>query len=335
MDISNPSLRNALRGAANLLARDRVPITVRAHGSGARQSNFREQVLRTVFGPTTSAKAGARELANILSRSMDNRSPPVGLFVCAVDHVTTEKRDCYIWLFPQEEAFSFDGGQIQLEVIFSKESQARKSAIFGGKNTRSHFWKGHAHDAGARDGAMTKWWLERFLDSDFAVTKEEGSMVLMRRLKVLSAACSDLEDKKVVADAITSLRRQARTEWSLQGVAQDLLPEHMHEKFMEGIQDEMRHGRFELDKAGLESLSPYRVFRLAGDVMVMAPMSDKKGGASVSDTEGGTSVEVEDGRLIVSGEIEEEDVKHRKPSKKVRASPTSLGGGRRVTARDG
>jgi hypothetical protein len=247
---------------------------------GRRRSNAsRDACLSLAFGSEVEADAAADALAGRLASAMDGRSPTNLLILGA----TRDDRlgSVRVWTFPRDDAFRFTesaGPAIELLAdVFSRTSGLRKAARFDGENHDGSFIGGDALDfqTGSNSFEVANYWIGRFLDCQLGVTPTVGTQLVARALRKLDEKLSDPHERQTLTVAAMSLRASPRTNWTLQDIAEQFLPDSMREPLLAASdKPEMNQAPFQLNHELFDTLVATRVFSLESGVVVTSPISE-------------------------------------------------------------
>ena len=169
---------------------------------GEAKNDSRSAILSYLYDPNQK-KAGI--IAERLSRVTTKRSG-LGLMFSIVGQNEKGENKLIISRFPADHGLLAEERKSKLSVqfidqVFLKNSFSYKSALFSGNSQSKGFWEGRAVDRQAqdRDSGISKYWINEFLDADFATTSAAGS----RRLGMaLRASINETEDDSVREELI-------------------------------------------------------------------------------------------------------------------------------------
>jgi hypothetical protein len=129
-----------------------------------------------------------RSIALRLQSITTNRSG-LGLLFIMLGKSDSGKRRIVLSRFPAETGILAEEiGQslsvVFIEKVFMKNALAYKSAVFEGTSFDGEFWKGQAIDKQiTADNIMAHYWINEFLQADFATTGERGTRSLALALR--------------------------------------------------------------------------------------------------------------------------------------------------------
>ena len=270
------------RSIANAKFDDRVRVAFRVDAD-TRTNDVRDLVLAYGFGDEEAASDAAAKLAVRLAGSMDQRSR-IGLFIVAAT-IEDPSRTVYLWVFPRDEAFRFRTGtrgpSIQvLTDVFSQTSMLRKAARFSGRNRRNEFILGRVLDFQVRQKAKVAadFFISEFLMCSFGTYANSGTRILARAFRSAFDNGSP-EDQAELFNTMMNLRSSPGTEWSPQGIADELLSGGARDLFLKAIADEgTRATTFRFQPEIFDKAVGYRIFQLENGIYVSVPF-DQIGGA--------------------------------------------------------
>lgn len=278
------TLRNALdRSLKNAFDSNRltqVTLNVDTEPEAGRSSPIRDAVRELALSPRSpQAAVGAAALAAQLSKAMDERSPDCLFLAAAYREDGSDDRQVALWIFPQDEAFRFSPTQHDIELltdIFSRTSGLRKMALFRGQEGRTHFLNAQVLDyQTGRADDVARFWIERFLDAELAITPKAGTRLLADALKRASDADLTAAENRQVHAAAVALHSMPTAEWSLEQVANQFLSGKARESFLATADnDETRTSVFRIDHDTLSTGLAYRSFQLPNKVLVSAPIDE-------------------------------------------------------------
>jgi hypothetical protein len=275
-----------------------------------RSHPVREHVMKLAFGQTRTPLAAMSDLAARLSGHTDNRMGPA-LMLTTIEEDLARRR-VTMFLFPEQDTFTLK--TLREEAILERlrafvlRSKLRKVARFEGKNIDSHFIQGEVVDLliGSDPRSAADYWVDAFLDAEFSINDQKGTRLIASALKAVFNLAS-AEDKQAVMEAATSLMANRRQTWSLNKVADRLIPDSLRESFLSHApNDQTATSEFYLDKDLLRQQINYRVFQLQTGVWVSAPFSEV--GETVTLTTDGSTR-----RLTCRGVVVGEKVQRDKP----------------------
>lgn len=287
----------------------------------------RELLMKIAFGETKSPSSAMAKLATRLCRHTDGRTGG-SLLVVTVDEAGDSRR-VSLYVFPEENGYQLDLEGADEAVLkklttFVLHHRLRKVARFEGKNIASHFIKGEVVDyqIGTDIKTAAEYWVASFLKADFAINTHAGTTLVVQALKTSFEEARSPQMRAKVTDIGRALVTDKRKTWSLQTIADRFVPKALRATFC-GVapNDDMRLGKFSLNKELLSSKANLRQFELEDGTVVSAPFS------SIGDAKAKKTVRLtgtaENLRLMASGRVIHDTVKTgrvRKPSKKERRS---------------
>jgi hypothetical protein len=249
----------------------------------------RTLLLEFSFGDSTIASTASLKLSEKLADSMDNRSPAALLMLTCLKGGS--KRRTILWAFPQESGFQFrsntSGARIRLlNDIFSHSSRLRKAALFEGRNSPSGFLSGRIIDLQAvgSTGTGADFWVDQFLDCQFALSGVTGTRRLANYLRAAHDSLTDQADKDQVFNTIVAIRTSPTKNWSYKRVASRFLTDPARTQFMSRIPTRETNLVFTFDRNEFEKRLNFRVFETQRGVYVSAPFGTI--GTAVQLTEG-------------------------------------------------
>jgi len=250
----------------------------------------RELLLKLAFGQTRSPLTAMTELASRLCVFTDNRMGS-SLMLTTVEESGARRR-VTMYTFPEQDTLTLrtlsDEAILERLRTFVMRSALRKVARFEGKNIDSHFIQGEVADPliGKDARSAADYWLDAFLDAEFSINDQKGTRLVAAALKSAFKLAS-AEEKQAVMEAAIALMADRRQAWSLEKVADKLVPEGLREAFLVvAPNQETARSQFYLDKDLLRQQINYRVFQLDTGVWVSAPFSEV--GETVKLTGGGS-----------------------------------------------
>jgi hypothetical protein len=211
-----------------------------------------------------------------------DRRPGSSLLVTAVEELGPRHR-VSLYVFPEEESYTIRSlGTEATEALVEKltsfvlKSHLRKVARFEGKEIKSHFLQGQVADfqIGSDPRTAADYWVAAFLEAEFAVNEEKGTRSVADGLKKAFEK-ADADGKQSVMEAATALVASGRSVWSMDKIANDLIPSELRAAFLSVVKNEdARKEKFNLGKALLKERINYRVFRLDTGVWVSTPFGE-------------------------------------------------------------
>lgn len=236
----------------------------------------RQLLLNFSFGGATTAATASQQLSEKLADSMDYRSPPALLMMTCLEN--GRQRRTIMWAFPQETGFQFRsntaGARIRLlKDIFSHSSRLRKAALFEGRNRRSGFVSGRIidHQALGLSGAGADYWIDKFLECQFALSGVMGTRRLAGYLRAAHDSLSNQTDKDQVFSAILAIRTSPTRNWTYQRVASRFLAGDAQAEFLGRIPVRERALAFSFDRDEFEKRLNFRVFETQNGIYISAP----------------------------------------------------------------
>ncbi len=245
-------------------------------GTAIGTHSVRQMLLKFSFGRPLAAAKASQQLSEKLADSMDNRSPPALLVMtCSKD---AKRRRTVLWAFPQESGFQFRtdtaGARIRLlKDIFSHSSRLRKAALFEGRNQSSGFASGRIidHQALGSSGTGADYWVDRFLECQFALSGTIGTRRLAGYLRATHDSLVSQIDRDQVFSAIVAIRTSPKKNWSYQRIASQFLSGQAQTDFLSRIPARERALAFAFDRSEFEGRLNFRVFQTQQGVYISAP----------------------------------------------------------------
>lgn len=247
-----------------------------AAGSTIVSHPVRTLLLEFSFGAPPTAVAASRRLSEKLGDSMDYRSPDTLLMLTCLKEGS--KRRTILWAFPQESGFQFRsddaGSRIRLlNDIFSHSSRLRKAALFEGRNQPAGFVSGRIidHQALGSSGAGADYWVDKFLECQFALSGVIGTRRLAGYLRAAHDCLTTQPDKDQLFSTILAIRTSPTTNWTYQRVANQFLSGPAQTEFLSRIPARERGLAFSFDRDEFEKRLNFRVFETKQGVYISAP----------------------------------------------------------------
>lgn len=236
----------------------------------------RQLLLDFSFGAAATAVTASRHLSEKLGDSMDYRSPPALLMLtCLKDR---SRRRTIMWAFPQESGFQFrsdgKGSRIRLlKDIFSHSSRLRKAALFEGPNQPSGFVSGRIidHQAIGSFGAGADYWVDKFLECQFALSGVMGTRRLTGYLRSAHDALTTQPERDQVFSTILAIRTSPTRNWTYQRVADQFLAGVAQNEFLLRIPARERNLAFAFDRKEFEQRLNFRIFETQQGIYISAP----------------------------------------------------------------
>jgi hypothetical protein len=207
---------------------------------------------------------------------MDYRSPPALLMLTCLEK--GPQRRAVMWAFPQDSGFQLRtdtrGSRIRiLNDIFSHSSRLRKAAMFEGRNRPSGFASGRIidHQAIGSSGAGADYWVDRFLECEFALTGTMGTRRLAKYLRSAHDSVTTQPEKEKLFSAILAIRTSPTKNWTYDRVAKQFLNGAARTEFLSQIPKQERTLPFAFDRSEFETRLNFRVFETRDGVFVSAP----------------------------------------------------------------
>jgi hypothetical protein len=242
-----------------------------------RSSETRDALMDLAFNDASTGVAAALSLATRLGRAMDNRSQSHLLVLAG--WVAASQGSVTVWAFPRDDAFRFNASERPtvelLENVFSQTSSLRKAARFSGEAHDASFISGQALDfqTGRTSIDVANYWIGRFLDCVLAVTPVAGTELAAGAIRKLNEGLTDPEERQQLNIAVLALRHSQRPTWTLDEIAETLLPPALGERLIASSdRPEMNQARFSLESRTFDRLLATRVFSLESGVVVSSPL---------------------------------------------------------------
>jgi hypothetical protein len=236
----------------------------------------RTMLLKFAFSDAVAALSASQQLSERLGDSMDFRSPATLLVLTCLKKGSRCRT--ILWTFPQESGFQFRadtaGARIRLlNDIFSHSSRLRKAALFEGRNRRSGFVSGRIidHQAVGSTGAGADYWVDKFLECQFALSGVMGTRRLATYLRAAHDSMTSQDDKDQVFGAIVSIRTSPVKNWTYQRVAKRYLADSVRDDFLSRIPDRERNLPFSFERTEFENRLNFRVFETQQGIYISAP----------------------------------------------------------------
>ncbi|MCA9178429.1 MAG: hypothetical protein KDB14_28405 [Planctomycetales bacterium] len=234
----------------------------------------RQLLLDFSFGGSKTAVTASQQLSEKFADSMDNRSRPALLMMTCLEN--GQQRRTIMWAFPQETGFQFRsntaGARIRLlKDIFSQSSRLRKAALFEGR--RSGFSSGRIidHQALGSSGAGADYWVDKFLECQFALSGVMGTRRLAGYLRAAHDALTSQADKDQVFSTILAIRTSPNKNWTYQRVASRFLSGTAQGEFLARIPVRERSLAFSFARDEFEKRLNFRVFETQQGIYISAP----------------------------------------------------------------
>ena len=244
-----------------------------------RSCRTRDEVLRLAFGNATEQHAASEFLATRLSAAMDGRSQPhLLVLVGEIDDARTTAAATF-WTFPRDDAIRFDASKSPtveiLENVFSQTSKLRKAAKFVGQQHDGSFVDGRVLDfqTGRNSIDVANYWVDRFLECALAVTSIQGTENVATAIRKVNESLVSPEDRESLNIAVLALRNSPKPTWTVDEIADTLLPGDLAAKLREASEPAMTHARFEINQGSYDRLLTTRVFSLESGVIVSSPLA--------------------------------------------------------------
>lgn len=249
--------------------------------TGIRSHAVRQCIMDYCFGASATSKKASLDLARLLSKSMDNRSPYTLLMLVAYrDQKDESFRRLVMWAFPKDEPFQFtaSNGKAKIKIpkdIFSRSSTFKKGSLYEGFQNDSAFLQGFVIDRQAENswGTAADYWVSQFLDSQFSLTGTAGTRLLAKTLKITYDNLLESTDRNQITDSIRAAFASTKKRLSMHSYAKEYLTGNAKSTFLSNTPPETVKTKFDFDKAEFEEKVQLRVFRLDDDVVVSAPFS--------------------------------------------------------------
>lgn len=271
-----------------------------------RTSPVREAILQLAFGAPDERSLSVEMLAARLGRAMDRRSS-MCLLVASIHELADSARQVGVWTFPRERVIRRDGGKVDINDAFSLNSRLRKAALLGGYNNRDGFLTARVLDQQTTqtDRVAADFWIINFLGGFQQIGTPEGTKLVATTFRKTYEKL-DPSDQAILQSALGTLRIRADRQWSLETIADELLPMgEVRNKFLQSAgRHDLTQATFAIDSEQLDKLLDLHVYRLSNGIQVMAPTSQIGVGVIVVDSGGERTI-------VVKGIIEEERLRKR------------------------
>lgn len=268
-------------------------IAFRHASNGTKQNDCRDLIL--AYQLKRSLKEG-HAIAERLQAVTDRRSGMGLLFVMTGQHGS--KFRTVISRFPANEGILAEvdasGLDVEfLEQVFIKQMSAYKSVLVEDAHPPSLYWTGFATDrqAGAAPENISSYWIDDFLNADFAETPKAGTRRLADALKKAVKANPDLTIKEEIAAAVSL----AESVFKCKSLSIEQFCKHfgLSKQSTESIinqlpKQSLAKKTFKFDAAEFEKTVPYRSVEMKSGAILTAPagefesvfdMTLEKGGA--------------------------------------------------------
>lgn len=238
--------------------------------SGIQQNECRDLLIDYARAPNVSR---GRRIAERLATYTDNR-PKMGLLFLVVG---TEDLDhkLIISRFPADSGIlaEQDGGDLNvefLERIFMKSAKSYKAVLYRHSSFDTGFWRGEAIDKQMNDSDVnvSGYWINDFLDSDFATTSATGTrrLAVACRSAARNAASAAVKSEIVAAVTLASghdrerlsanefVRRLRLSNAAATAILSEMKPHLADERFKFSAAEFGRHVTYrsvELDNGGI------------------------------------------------------------------------------------
>ncbi|HTG34379.1 MAG TPA: hypothetical protein VLB76_15745 [Thermoanaerobaculia bacterium] len=275
-----PNLRRVMGTNTRDAQFDSQPLVDFAVDPNTRSNETRDAVMTFAFGEAATAKAAAVKLADHLSDSMDQRSPPCLLVPAAL----REGIFCRVilWIFPREEAFQLrnepSGPTIDiLTDVFSQKSRHRKAAQFEGKNIRTGFLQGRVldHQANAVSRDLADFWVSRFLQCVLSMKDDAGTRLLAKTIRLAYDDMVNVEAREQLHAGVMAIRHAPQQRISLATFADRYLDKEARSAFLARVtNDHAKNSPFNFQRDVFDSTLQFRVFQLESGVYVSSPLSE-------------------------------------------------------------
>lgn len=237
-----------------------------------RTNDVRNAILTFAFGAGATTTKNAQYLGLRLSTFMDERSHPfLFLMSCFKDGRTSQ---VVLWAFPKDEGLKFSktskGAKVEvIKDIFNISSNLKKAAMFTGENNANSFWEGRMVDL---QSGRTDLWVERFLDCQLSVSGIHGTSLLSEYLTKAYKHTDSPTVREELFNAIVGVRTAPVRRTSFLKFANDYLGNDAKSEFLAVVPPDQVNMSFDFDRATFEQKIGVRVFRMADDVIVAAPL---------------------------------------------------------------
>jgi len=217
---------------------DKYPIDIvfKPEG-GVQQNSVRSLIRKIVFEDPDEKQSVTRELAILLAKASDKRSP-TGLFIIMTGSIGDLSR-ILLWKFPADETLqaivSSIGISIQLlQDAFSRKSTYFKAAMFEGSPAEDSFWKGKIEDKQAkhRIKEVSEFWILNFLNAAPALTDARGTKILSKGFRETIKKIDSVEKKSGLIDAVNVIKSQSGNNISIRECANRYMAEDVRDIFI-------------------------------------------------------------------------------------------------------
>lgn len=237
-----------------------------------RVNDVRTHITTFAFGLGTRPSKSAEWLSVRLSQCMDERSHPFLFLISCFGEPPTSQ--VVLWAFPKDEglAFSKTAKGVKVEVVkdvFNISSNLKKAALFTGQNNDNSFWEGRMVDL---QSGRTDLWVERFLACQLSVSGVFGTSILSEHLTIAYRQTTSAEVREELFNAIVGVRTAPVKRTSFLKFANDYLGNNAKSVFLALVPPEQQNMSFDFDRSTFEQKIGIRVFRMADDVIVAAPL---------------------------------------------------------------
>jgi hypothetical protein len=233
----------------------------------------RDAMMAFVFGAGANVSKNAAKLALRLSEQMDDRSNPFLFLISGFKHGSQGL--VVLWAFPKDEGLKFSkttkGAKVEvIKDIFNISSNLKKAAVFTGDNLPDSFWEGRMVDI---QSGRTDLWVERFLSCQLSVSGIYGTTLLSEHLTEAYRKAESTTVREELFNAIIGVRTAPVKRTSFLKFANDYLSNDAKSQFLAVVPPEQVNMSFDFDRETFEQKIGIRVFRMADDVIVAAPLS--------------------------------------------------------------
>lgn len=249
-----------------------VAFVVEHPRTGQRTNEVRETLLNFAFGSGNHVSESAGSLSLRLSTFMDERSHPFLLLLSVFRDQS--KATVVLFAFPRDKGLKFsmttNGANVEVvKDIFNISSNLKKAAMFTGENSEDSFWEGRMVDF---QSGRTDLWVERFLACQLSVSGVHGTSLLCEHLTTAYRKTTSQNVREELFNAIIAVRTAPVRRMSFLRFANDYLGNVAKSELLAVVPPETQNMSFDFDRATFERKVGIRVFRMADDVIVAAPL---------------------------------------------------------------
>lgn len=278
---------------------DKYPIDIvfKPEG-GVQQNSVRSLIRRIVFGDLDEKQSATKELAFLLAKVSDKRSP-TGLFIIMTGSIGNLSR-ILLWKFPADEtlraSISSTGISIQLlKDAFSRKSTYFKAAMFEGSPAEDSFWKGKVEDKQAkhRIKEASEFWILNFLNATPALTDARGTKILSKGFRETIKKIDSVEEKSALIDAVSVIKSQSGRNISIRECANLYMAENVRGIFIKSAGGEaIADAIFKIDQKVLSKELKIKSITLDNLFTVRGPLDKFEDTVTIATTSEEDVVEV-------------------------------------------